>query len=295
MVEIRKERRGAKTYYYIEHSVREDGSVRKKRFYVGETLPKNIESMKKKFLYDIFKEKWFPFLDSIKRAHTKEIKTMPKSAQKKELEHFMIKFTYETQRIEGSTLSLRETADLLEKGITPGEKPIADVKEAEAHRNLFYEMLEYKKDLKQQIVLLWNKKLLQSTKPDIAGKIRKHQVTITGTTFMPPSPVEVDPMLRDFFRWYKKKKKIHPVELAALVHLKFVTIHPFGDGNGRISRLMMNFVLYKHKYPLFSIPYTGRSSYYTALERSQVKKEEYIFVQWFVKRYIKEMKRKFKL
>ena len=117
MVEIRKERRGAKTYYYIEHSVREDGSVRKKRFYVGETLPKNIESMKKKFLYDIFKEKWFPFLDSIKRAHTKEIKTMPKSAQKKELEHFMIKFTYETQRIEGSTLSLRETADLLEKGL----------------------------------------------------------------------------------------------------------------------------------------------------------------------------------
>lgn len=99
-------------------------------------------------------------------------------------------------------------------------------------------------------------------------------------------------MLRDFFKWYQKNKKnLHPVELAGLVHLKFVPIHPFGDGNGRISRLMMNFVLYKNGFPMLNISYKNRNSYYTALERSQIKKNEFIFLNWFLKRYIKENKK----
>ena len=83
---------------------------------------------------------------------------------------------------------------------------------------------------------------------------------------------------------------MHPVELAALVHLKFVSIHPFGDGNGRISRLMMNFVLHKHGYPMLNISYKNRNSYYTALERSQLKKLDQIFIVHIIKRYIKDYK-----
>ena len=203
----------------------------------------------------------------------------------------MIKFTYDTQRIEGSTLTLRETADVLEHGITPGNKSLDDVKEAEAHEKVFNEILEYKKDISLQIILKWHKQLLYETKPDIAGKVRKGQVEIGGSRFVPPTPVEMDLLLRDFFAWYgKHKKALHPIELAALVHLKFVTIHPFVDGNGRISRLMMNFILVKTGYPLFTVPYNNRSSYYTALERSQIKKEDYIFVRWFVKKYVKQTK-----
>jgi Fic family protein len=144
-------------------------------------------------------------------------------------------------------------------------------------------MLDYKKDLSLQIVLYWHKKLFESTKSDIAGKIRQHQVTISGSKFVPPFPAEIYPLLRELFKWYdknKSKNKLHPVALAALVHLKFVTIHPFTDGNGRISRLMMNFVLHKHAFP-----------YYNALERAQVKKQDNIFVQWFFRRYVKEHKR----
>ena len=81
------------------------------------------------------------------------------------------------------------------------------------------------------------------------------------------------------------------VELAALVHLKFVTIHPFSDGNGRISRLMMNFVLHKHGFPMLDIPYEKRTGYYNALERSQVKKNDLIFLQWFFKKYADSQKR----
>ena len=206
------------------------------------------------------------------------------------MENFMIKFTYNTQRIEGSKLTLRDTANLLEKGETP-KKPLRDIKEAEAHKKVFYNMLKYSKDLNLQIILQWNKLLLLETKTDIAGKIRNHGVAISGSKFTPPLAIELEVLLKEFFDWHNKNKnKLHPVMLSALVHLKFVTIHPFSDGNGRISRLMMNFILNKNGFPMLDIPYKNRNSYYTALERSQVKKDEKIFLQWFFKRYLQEYK-----
>jgi len=292
MVVIKKKKMKNQSYYYLEHSIREGKNVKKKEIYLGKKIPKNIEQLKKKFLDDIYKERWYADVDRIKQRFSKEYHAMPKSAREKQLQNFAISFTYDTQRIEGSTLTLRETADLLEKGITPKNRPIRDVKEAEAHRDLFNEILNLKKDLSLQTVLEWHWKLFSLTKADIAGKIRKHQVAISGSRFMPPSPVEVYPLLTEFFKWYKKSKHIlHPIELAAISHLKFVTIHPFADGNGRISRLIMNFILYKNDYPMLDIKYEGRNSYYNALEKSHLKKEDTIFLQWFVKKHIKEYRR----
>jgi len=292
MVAIGKKMVKGKTYYYLEQSVREGGKIQKRVTYLGDKIPKNISEIKAKFVDNIYREKWYANADRIKKNFSKEQRTIPKSVKEKELQTFVTKFTYDTQRIEGSTLTRRETADLLERGITPRSKPLRDVKEAEAHRDLFYEILKSKKDLTLQMVLDWHWKLFHQTKADIAGKIRKYQVAIGGSKFMPPSPVEVFPMLTEFFQWYSKNKnKRHPVELAAMAHLKFVTIHPFGDGNGRVSRLVMNFILNKKDYPMLNIPYEGRNSYYNALERSQVRKEDRIFLQWFIKRYIKEYKR----
>nr|QNO52123.1 hypothetical protein GAKKPHMA_00029 [Methanosarcinales archaeon ANME-1 ERB6] len=292
MVSIKKKQIGKQTYYYLEHTIRHKDKIQKRGKYLGKKLPKNIEDMKKEFLSEIYKEKWFPSFDRIKRNYSEERRLMPKTAREKEIQIFSITFTYDTNRIEGSKLTLRETADLLEKGVTPKAKPLDDIKEAEAHKKVFYDILDYKKDLSLQIILYWHKELFESTKKDIAGKIRQHQVAIAGSKFRPPFPAEIYPLLRDFFRWYdKNKNKLHPVELAALVHLRFVTIHPFTDGNGRISRLMMNFVLHKHKFPLLNIHYDNRAGYYNALERAQTKEQDNIFVQWFFKRYVKEHKR----
>jgi len=292
MVIVRKKILGKQAYYYLEHTIRKGEKVEKKEKYIGKIIPKNIEEIKKEFLYEIYREKWYPLLDKIKENFSKELRHMPEVAREKETKIFSIRFTYDTQKIEGSKLTLRETAELLESGISPKAKPLHDVKETEAHYKIFHEMLSYKKDLSLPIVLYWHKKLFEATKPEIAGRIRKHQVAISGSKFLPPSSVEVYPLLREFYKWYdKNKKKMHPVELAALAHLKFVTIHPFDDGNGRISRLMMNFILHKHGYPLLNIPYEKRASYYNALERAQVKKMDGIFLQWFFKRYVKEHKR----
>lgn len=289
---IRKKQIGNRNYYYLEHSLREKRKVKKKEVYLGKEIPKNIEEIKKKFVFGIYKEKWFEIFENIKKNYIKEEKATPKSAKEKEKESFMIKFTYNTQKIEGSKLSLKDTANLLEKGISPKDKPLRDIKEAENHKKVFYEMLGYQKDLNMQIVLYWHKNLLGETKEDIAGKIRNHHVMISRSKFIPPTPAELDFLLKEFFDWYKKNRsRINPVELAALVHLKFVSIHPFSDGNGRISRLIMNFVLNKSKMPLIDIDYINRNSYYNALERAQVKKNELIFLQWFFRRYFKSNKK----
>ena len=292
MVSVTKKQVGKEIYYYLGHTYRSNGKVNKTEKYLGKEIPKNIESLKKKFIFEIYKEKWFNAFEKIKNNYKNEQKIMPSSAKEKELETFMIKFTYDTQKIEGSKLTLKDTANLLEKGITPKEKPIRDIKEAESHKKVFYEMLRHKKDLSLQSALYWHKKLFDETKEDIAGKIREHGVQVSLSKFTPPSPVELQTLLKEFFDLYNNNKtKISPVELAALVHLKFVTIHPFSDGNGRISRLMMNFVLHKNGYPMIDISYTKRAGYYNALERSQVKKDEHIFVQWFFKKFIECNKR----
>ena len=291
MATIRKRRLGNKDYFYLEHAFKVGKKVKKEEKYLGQSIPKNIEELKQDFFHSIFRERWFKSLETIKSNFTKDFKSMPKSAKDKFIENFMIKFTYDTNRIEGSTLSLKETANLLERGISP-KKPIEDVKETEAHKEVFYDMLGCKKELTLNLILYWHRLLFKNTKPDIAGIIRKHSVSVAGSKAEFPFPAELEILLREFFKWYNKNKsKLNPVELAALVHLKFVSIHPFSDGNGRISRLIMNFVLNNAKYPMLNIHYRNRDSYYTALERSQVNKKDNVFVQYLIKRYIKEYKR----
>ena len=289
MVSIKKKIIDEKAYYYIEHSYRKNGKVHKKEKYLGTKIPKNIEKLKNDLLLEVYEELWFKKFDIIKEKFIKEKKKIPKYIEKKNLEYFATKFTYATNRIEGSTLTYKETALLLEKGITPANRPIEDIKEAEQHREVFYDMINYDKKITLSTLLHWHKKLFQYTKKDKAGKIRDYDVWISGSRHIPPKPIELDLLLREFFDWYNQnKKKIHPVQLAALAHFRFVSIHLFGDGNGRISRLLMNYVLNNNRYPMLIIDYTQRKSYYTALERSNIKNDESIFTLWFFRRYLKE-------
>lgn len=278
MVKIVARRRGGRTYYYIRYG-------RRKEIYLGKTLPKNPKEM----IESAYREEWSSKLEKIREGYAKEMRSKPRSMIEKELQQFCILFTYDTQRIEGSTLTLRDTAMLLEEGRTPTNKPVGDVKEAEAHRDLFFEMLRLRSNLTLGIVSEWHKKLFIQTKPEIAGKIRRSEVGIVGSRHKPPRPEALGYFLTSFFNWYKGKqsKRLNTVERAALVHVKFVSIHPFGDGNGRISRVMMNHTLSRSDYPMLNIDYKDRRSYYNALERAQTKGDDMIFVQWFIRRYLK--------
>ena len=292
MVSIKKKKISNKIYHYLQHTYRVNGKVHYKEKYIGEKIPKDIEKKKKEFQNELYQDLWYSKFNKIKNNFNKNYSKIPKLIQNKELETFAVKFTYNTNKIEGSTLTHLETALLLEKGISPANKPIEDIKEAEQHREVFYDMIKYDKNINISTLIHWHKKLFQFTKLDIAGKIRTYPVYISGSKHLPPSPVDLDLLIKEFFDWYNKNKnKVHPVHLAALVHFRFVSIHPFGDGNGRITRLFMNYVLNINGYPMLIIEYKNRKSYYNALEMSNVKNNESIFTLWFFKRYVKEYER----
>jgi Fic family protein len=289
MAYLGKKKVGGKSFYYLEQSFRLNGTVHKREKFIGETLPRNAAELKRQFSREVRAELVYPRLERIGEGFAAQQRSMPASVREKAHQAFTVRFTYDTNRIEGSTLSLRETADLLDRGITPPKRPLQDVKEAEAHQDVFRKMLETKKDLSLQRVLSWHHGLFSQTTPDIAGKLRDYQVYISGVKYTPPSPVEVHPLMMEMLAWYHRNKtRLHPVELAAALHFKFESIHPFGDGNGRVGRLMMNFVLHRNGWPMLNIPYEQRMGYYSALERSQRKQDEDPFIKWFIRRYLKE-------
>lgn len=286
MVSIVKRHRGSGDYYYLYHDYK--GDVRRQyEEYLGKSIPPDVDERKNDFMLRILRSKWEPKLDRIRVNFERDNASMPQTILEKNLAAFAVRFTYNTQRIEGSTLSLKDTALLLEDGITPVNKPISDVLEAMSHKSVFFDAIN-EMNMTWDRVAEWHRNQFEVTKKDIAGKIRDYNVRISQSKFMPPSHRSLGTLVGAFFDWYERNKsELNPVELAALVHLKFVTIHPFGDGNGRISRLMMNHVLYRSGYPMLDIRYGDRRSYYNALERSQTKSADWIFLQWFMKRYIR--------
>jgi len=294
MVTIVEKKTGNKKAYYLHHTIREGKKYKNLEKYVGNQLPKSIDDLKIEFFVDtyahIFKE-----IEKLKAKYNKEVKKLPRSIIEKKNRDFTIKFTYNTNRIEGSTLSLKDTYNLIEENIVPEKKQLRDVKETENHQKLFFNLIKSESKITYVNTLEWHREIFKDTKPDIAGKLRDYQVIISQSKFTPPSPAEVYVETKSFFNWYNsKKEKYHPVILSALSHLNLVTVHPFGDGNGRITRIIMNLVLNNNNYPLYIIDYKDRSRYYNALEKSQTTNNPFKFLAWFVKNYLRYLKKNYK-
>ena len=221
----------------------------------------------------------FELLGRIKKAFSKEWKSYPESVKETVKEDIAIAFTYNTNAIEGSTITLEETAELVKHRIAPN-KPVADVEETQLHVKVFLNMLKHKEVLSIPLVLRWHKEVFGRTKADIAGKFRTYLVRVG--PYIPPDWQDVKPLMNELIKFYKSNKnKMHPVELAARMHHKFESIHPFGDGNGRIGRLIMNHILWWQGYPMLIIEYKKRSSYYRALQKGGGG-----FFHYFTRRYL---------
>jgi len=291
MAVLRRRKIGKKHYYYIEHSYKIGKKVKVLSKYLGRKRPNNIEELKKAMEFSAMRGLWSKTLVSIKKNYAKELEKLPKVAKQKQIESFMVEFVYNSNKIEGSKLSYRDTAELFLHGTTPSNKPLKDVREAEGHKKAFYDMLKYRGWLTLKKICQWHKMIFESSEPDIVGRIRLHKIMVTGSRVSFPHPDSLDKLLEVFFVWCRKNiKKYNPVEFAALAHLKFVTIHPFTDGNGRISRLIANYMLNKNEYPMFNIKFGDRRAYYSNLEVSQLWNDEKHFVRFFVKKYINHNK-----
>ena len=130
------------------------------------------------------------------------------------------------------------------------------------------------------MILRSHKDIFSDTKQDIAGRFRDYLVRVGN--YRAPDWQDIKKLMKEFFDWYNKNKKVmHPIELAARTHYKFEKIHPFGDGNGRIGRLIIVYILRKNNFPLLIIEYKKRKSYYHALSKS-----ENDFLNWFIRSYV---------
>jgi Fic family protein len=269
--------------YYLKHSFRKAGKVVTRDHYLGKQVPDNLEQIKEEFLHRCMEEELFKKLRRIQASFSKEWKSYPESMKKKVLIDLSIRFTYNSNAIEGSTITLEETDEIIQRKIAPN-KPIDDIKETINHSKVFFEALNSNKPLSLKLLLEWHKHLFSETKPDLAGKIREYPVRVG--KYLAPDWQDLPDMLKDFFVWYNKKKNItNPVELAARAHYRFEKIHPFGDGNGRVGRMIIAYILKQNSYPLLVIEYKRRKQYYHALS-----KPEHNFVNFFMQRYLGEFK-----
>ena len=196
-----------------------------------------------------------------------------------------LEYTFESNRIEGNTLTLKETDLVVNEGLTISGKSMREHLEAINHK----EAIEYVKylvernsEINEREVLAVHNLILRGIDQANAGKYRNVQVMIKGSAHTPPAPYLVSKQMEDYFMWYNlNKARMHPVLLAAEMHERLVTIHPFIDGNGRTSRLIMNLVLLKQGYVIANIKGDSKSriSYYTALEKAQTEQSKNDFLE----------------
>ena len=273
---IIKRKVGSTEYFYMQHTVRRDGKAVTTEWYLGKKIPVDIAERMRVFSREQRKEVHTKF-SRIREAFQAEWQRMPSSAKQKALGQLAVIFTYNTNAIEGSTITLEETRDIIERQISP-HRPMADVKETEAHSKAFLAMLEGPEGISERMVLGWHERIFSETKPDIAGRYRDYRVRVGD--HVAPDWQDVPALVSGFFRSYQKSVD-HPVDLAARLHYRFEQIHPFGDGNGRVGRMMINHILWHAGYPMIIIEYKNRRSYYQAF-----RKDEQHFVNYFTRRYL---------
>lgn len=210
---------------------------------------------------------------------------LPEHTVKSIREHLLLEWTYNSNAIEGNTLTLMETKVVLE-GITVGGKTLREHLEVINHRDaiLFVEeIVKNNEPLTEWQIKNIHRLILKGIDDIYAGTYRDQQVMIAGAKHIPPEPFLIKEQMENLIKWYDENtQNIHPVEKAARLHIIFVGIHPFIDGNGRTSRLLLNLELMKNGYPPIVIRNENRIKYYSALDKAHTTKDDTDFIKLVV-------------
>jgi Fic family protein len=286
MVSIITKQRSGKTLYYLKYSSR----INPKEEYIGTEIPKDIQKKKITFEENCYREEKNPQLEKIKKNYKNYQKITHKKILENEIHALKIMHTYSTQKIEGSTMTLGQTRNLLENHLSPKDTSVKDIIEAQELARLFDKMLMLKEDITLKLILNWHRDLFAKTDPNDAGEFRKVDVAPAMGKTEYALWYDVQDDLLKLLKWYSKQT-MNPVELACRFHRKFELIHPFIDGNGRIGRLLLMFILHKNSYPMSNIVPKEKFLYIRKLEESYMKNDEMIFVKWFISKYLKNNKK----
>ena len=200
------------------------------------------------------------------------LRPLPASAIHKIKESLSIEWTYNSNSIEGNTLTLRETQIIIQEGLTVGGKTLREHFEAVNHEKAIHYLYSLVADdylLRGIDILSLHELIMKNIDDDFAGRIRNGAVRITGANFNPPAPAKVSELLDELIDFVNNNPlNLNDVEMAAVFHHRLVWIHPFFDGNGRTARLAMNLLLMRNGYPPAIILKNDRKKYYDALNKA---------------------------
>lgn len=221
-----------------------------------------------------------------KKASLDTLLPFPKYTLKSLREKLLVEWTYNTNAIEGNTLTMSETKVVLE-GITVGGKTMQEHLEVINHRDAIAyveEIVQKGEPLTEWQIKNLHRLVLKGIVDEHAGVYRDQQVFIAGAKHTPPSPYLVKEQMEQLIKWNDNDaQKLHPVKRGAMLHAIFVGIHPFIDGNGRTSRLLLNLELMKAGFPAVVIKVENRLTYYEALDKSHTTKDYRDFIQLIAK------------
>lgn len=301
MVYVEKFEVKGNQYYKLVQTIRKGKKITHRSKYLGKTLPdkEKLKQLEEEFIRELKEEKYVYLsseevegIEQKKERYNEEICELSPLEEEERLKEFIVRFTYDSSKLSGVRITLRQTSLILREGIMPkGFKNLRTVKELENHEKGILAVTKYKGSLNEMFIKKLHKVLFSGVDDTIAGKLRselQRNVKIAGTSYVPPKWDDLPKELENFFKWYQaESRKLHPLELAALIHLKLISLQPFVDGNSRLSRLLMNWVLWKKNYPPVDIPIEELENYYNVLDQYQIEKNEKPFVDYIKKRYMK--------
>ena len=287
MVYLIKKNINGEIYYYLNHSVRMGRRVKTVSHYLGKGpfSQSEIEFLVKQKSQMILLEAEFLKIFSKRSGHIdhilptsfinilerlKEINRIMAPFNKSYFEKFednlRLRYVHGSTAIEGNTLSLRDAQLILEED-TPAGNTLREMHEILNYKGLFKFLRDYTGDINLKLILKIHEMLMKNIDDENAGTLRNIDISISGSDYDPtPFPVLEDE-LNSLINWYNEKRlTMFTVELACHFHQKFVEIHPFIDGNGRVSRELLNFILLQNKYPRIVIPFERRGVYLRCID-----------------------------
>jgi Fic family protein len=285
-IEIRK--RGKRRLYYLAHSFRDNGKIRKIRRYLGAEVEKERlktlrEQAERSIMQQLeaYRRMSDPLHAALSEKEKKELETLIARGDLKithlseeEWTRFTEMFTYDTNAIEGSTITATEVRGILERNQWPN-KSKGDISETYGVAEAVKFIRETKEHISLELIKKLHYMVFRNSK-NFAGKFRGKGIEVVvadrwGNVVHRGAPQKKVPsLLRELVLWYEKnRKKYHPIVLAAVAHNQFENIHPFQDGNGRVGRLLLNNILIKHGMPPVNIELKNRRKYYSALQAYQ--------------------------
>ena len=279
MVYLEKRKVKGRIKNYLVHNSRlGDKWVKKSKFIGSGSIAKDeFEKLKKGFEINLFSsmpsenlsKKQLEEIEILKHIYNENIRRLSKEEFEQFENTFFTELTYDSNAIEGSSLSLEETALIINEGIAPAGKTLREINEAKNHMAAIGFLNNYKGDLDELFILRLHSIILKNISERFAGRYRESSVRIFGSNVKFPEAEKVPQLVKNLVYWYKiNKNKLHPFELAVIFSMRLVSIHPFIDGNGRISRLTMNFILKHEHYPWINIYTKQRAEYLQAVRRA---------------------------